>query len=73
MGKLGLLKGKEAICYPGFEDQLTGAVLSKEKIVESGFINTAMGAGVAVQFAIKLVEVLKGKAEAEKVSMSVCI
>jgi 4-methyl-5(b-hydroxyethyl)-thiazole monophosphate biosynthesis len=73
LGKLGLLKGKEAICYPGFEDQLTGAVLSKEKIVESGFISTAMGAGVAVQFAIKLVEVLKGKAEAEKVSMSVCI
>ena len=73
LGKLGLLKGKEAICYPGFEEQLAGAILSKEKIVESGFISTAMGAGVAVQFAIKLVEVLKGKAVAEKVSMSICI
>ena len=73
LGKLGLLKGKEAICYPGFEEQLTGAVLSKEKIVESGFISTAKGAGVAVQFAIKLVEILKGKAVAEKISLSVCI
>ena len=73
LGKLGLLNGKEAICYPGFEDQLEGAVLSNEKIVESGFIITAMGAGVALQFALRLVEILKGKELADKIAFSVCI
>jgi 4-methyl-5(b-hydroxyethyl)-thiazole monophosphate biosynthesis len=73
LGKLGLLKGKEAICFPGFEDQLEGAFLSKEKIVESGLISTAKGAGVALPFALKLVEILKGKALADQISLSVCL
>jgi len=73
IGKLGLLKGKEAICYPGFEGQLTGATLSNEKIVESGTISTAKGAGVAVQFALKLVEILRSKTVAEQIADSICI
>jgi len=71
LGKLGLLNGKEAICYPGFEDQLTGAVLSKEKVVKSGAISTAKGAGVAIQFSLKLVEELKGKQAADKIADSI--
>ena len=73
LGKLGLLNGIEAICFPGFENQLTGAKLSKEKIVESGIISTAKGAGVAVQFAIKLVEVLKGKISADQIATQICM
>jgi 4-methyl-5(b-hydroxyethyl)-thiazole monophosphate biosynthesis len=73
LGKLGLLKGKEAICFPGFENQLEGAILSKEKIVKSGTISTAKGAGVAVQFALKLVEELKGRMLAEKIAAAICV
>lgn len=73
LGKLGLLNGREAICFPGFEDQLTGATLSKEKMVESGNFSTAMGAGVAIQFALKLVEELKGKILAEQLASQICI
>jgi len=73
LGKLGLLKGIEAICYPGFEDQMEGAILSKEKIVESGTISTAKGAGVAIQFALKLVEILKGKSMADQIATSICM
>ena len=73
LGKLGLLKGKEAICFPGFEDQLEGAILSKEKIVKSGNFSTAKGAGVAIGFALKLVEELKGKSSAERISASICV
>ena len=73
LGKLGLLNGKEAICFPGFEDQLTGAKLSKEKMVESGNISTARGAGVAIQFALKLVEELKGKNLAEQLATQICV
>lgn len=48
LGKMGLLTGKEAICYPGFENQLQGAILSDNKIVKSGNIYTAKGAGVEI-------------------------
>lgn len=72
LGKLGLLKGKEAICYPGFEDQLEGAVLSKEKIVTTEFISTAKGAGLSIPFALKLVENLKGKTLADQVATAIC-
>jgi 4-methyl-5(b-hydroxyethyl)-thiazole monophosphate biosynthesis len=71
LGKMNLLKDKEAICYPGFEDQLYGAILSKEKIVKSGNISTAKGAGVAIQFALKLVEELKGKETADKIAAAI--
>ena len=43
------------------------------KIVKSGTILTAMGAGVAIQFAIRLVEELKGKTAAEHVASSICL
>lgn len=73
LGKLGLLNGKEAICFPGFENQLAGALLSKDKIVKSGQISTAKAAGVAIQFALKLVEELKGKTLADKIEASICL
>ena len=72
LGKLGILEGKEAICYPGFENQLFGATLSENKVVKSGTIITAQGAGVAVDLALKLVEELKGKLVAEKIANSIC-
>ena len=73
LGKMGLLKGQEAICYPGFEDQLVGAVLSENKMVKSGVISTAKGAGVALQFALQLVADLKGKTEADRIANSICL
>ena len=71
LGKLGILKGKEAICYPGFENNLEGAVLSKEKVVKDGNVVTAKGAGVAIPFALKIVETLKGKSVADNVADSI--
>jgi len=73
LGKLGLLNGKEAICFPGFEDQLEGAIISNEKMVQSGIYSTAKGAGVAIGFALKLVEELKGKSSADRISASICV
>lgn len=73
LGKMGILKGKEAICYPGFENKLQDAILSENKIVKSGNIYTAKGAGVAVQFALKLVEELKGSELAQQIADSICI
>ena len=68
LGKLGILEGKEAICYPGFEGNLTGATISKNSVVEDGNVITGKGPGVAVQFALKIVESLKGKETANQVA-----
>lgn len=71
LGKMNLLNGKDAVCYPGFEDKLYGAKLSNAKVVSSGNITTAKGAGVALQFALQLVEILKGKEAADKVAETI--
>lgn len=68
LGKLGLLKGKEAISYPGFEENLLGAKISDKTVVQSGNIITAKAPGVAIPFALKIVETLKGKEVADKVA-----
>ena len=60
LGDLGLLKGKKAICYPGFEERLTGATISDKKVVADGKILTAAGMGVAYEFGILIVEILCG-------------
>ncbi|MFW9598479.1 MAG: DJ-1 family glyoxalase III [Paludibacter sp.] len=59
-GQLGLLKGKEAVCYPGFEDKLLDATVSNEMQAQSGNVFTAKAAGVAMEFALTLVTKIKG-------------
>ena len=53
-GKMGLLKGHKATCYPGMEDTL-GCEALTEKVVESGHFITSRGAGTAIDFALALV------------------
>jgi 4-methyl-5(b-hydroxyethyl)-thiazole monophosphate biosynthesis len=72
LGKMGLLQGKEAICYPGFENQLHGALVSTSSVVQSGFITTAKGPGAAVDFALHLVGVLKGNDVMNQISAAIC-
>lgn len=67
LGKFGLLEGKKATCYPGFEDELLGAEKSKERVVLSENIITACGAGAAMEFGFAIADSLGLSAEAEKV------
>lgn len=57
LGHCGYLQGKVATCYPGFESELTGAILGTG-VVADGNIITASGAGVAIDFALALVRYL---------------
>ena len=68
LGKMGLLEGKEAISYPGFEPLLTGARISQSSIAKADNILTAKGPGVAIPFALKIVEELKGKEVAKQIA-----
>ena len=65
LGHKNLLKGKKATCFTGFEKDLIGAEVLNERVVKDGNIVTAYGAGAAFDFGFSLLEVLKGKAEAE--------
>lgn len=67
LGHRGLLKGREAICFPGYEDDLTGAKISEKYVVTDGKLITARGAGVAVDFALEIVKQLTDAQTADKI------
>ena len=71
LGELGILKGKRAICYPGFEDKLVGAEISDKNCVRDGMIITAAGMGAALSFSSELVSLLYGREKAEEILKSI--
>lgn len=66
LGHKGILRGRTAVCYEGFETQLDGAEIGSGAVAVDGNIITARGAGVAVQFALALVERAVSKAESDR-------
>ena len=71
LGKRGYLKGKRAICFPGFEEYLEGATIAKERVVRDGNVVTAAGMGVALDFGLALVAMLKGQTAADELRRAV--
>ena len=68
LGRWGLLEGKNAVCYPGMEEGLTGAQPQMDQgVVVAGKVITGRAAGSAFDFGLALVEALAGAAEADKV------
>lgn len=61
LGKKGLLNGKKATCFPGFEDYLEGACVVSDGVVTDGKIVTAKGAGVAWEFGSAIATLLVGE------------
>lgn len=68
LGNHGLLQGKNATCFPGFEDQLAGATLSEEAVVIDGNIITSRGFGTAIDFGLAIVEILTDHATAAELA-----
>ncbi len=58
LGHKGMLDGRKACCYPGFEKDLNGAEVSMEPVCVDGKIITARGMGCAIEFGLKIVEIL---------------
>ena len=65
LGKKGLLEGKEAICFPGFEEYLYGATVSDKSVCVDGKIITAKACGVALKFGKVIAEQFIGKEKAD--------
>lgn len=61
LGHKGLLIGKEATAFPGFEKDLEGAEISNAYVCSDGKFITARGAGVAVDFGLEIVAKLVSK------------
>ena len=55
-GRLGLLMGKKAVCFPGFEEYLEGVEVKTDLCVTDGNIITAKGAGAAMIFGARIVD-----------------
>jgi len=73
-GTMGLLKGKRATCYPGFEKYLEGATLETDKaVVVDGNIITGRGPGLTFDFALQLLEILEGKSKKEEVAKALLL
>lgn len=64
----GALEGKRATIYPGMEDCLAGAEATGEDVTADGNVITGKGPALAMEFALELVAVLKGKEAAEAVA-----
>lgn len=61
LGHMGLLDGKRATCFPGYEDTLAGAIVQDTGVVADGTIITARGAGCAAAFGFALASLLVGE------------
>lgn len=73
-GKRGLLNGKRAICYPGFEEYLTGAEIAKDaRVVTDSLITTGIGMGAAAEFGLELVSLLASPEAADKLARTAFI
>ena len=72
LGRRGLLEGKRAVCFPGFEDELVGATVDTENtVVRDGNTVTAKGMGAAFDFGLELVRCLCDGDVAENIRRSV--
>jgi protein deglycase len=73
LAKAGVLKGRTATCYPGFEDQLGDVKRSEQRVVSDRRVITSRGPGTALEFALAVVEELKGKSAADDVAAQMLI
>lgn len=71
LGHKGLLRGKRATCFPGFEDSLSGAVLAEDFVAVDGNFITAKGAGVSVDFGLEIVRSLYGRELSDKIRKTI--
>ncbi len=71
LGKYGYLQGKNACCYPGMEDKLTGAKTNTNPVNVDGKVITSRGLGTATEFAFALVEALVGKAKVDELKKAI--
>lgn len=67
LGALGILNGRNATCFPGFEEKLTGANYQKKPVVRDGNVITSRGMGTCIDFAGEIITALDSSQKAEEI------
>ena len=70
-GNLGLLKGREATCYPSMAEELKCAKYLAQPVVVSDHIITSRGMGTAIDFSLKIIELLLDKETADTLGRAI--
>ena len=68
LGQLGILEGKKATCYPGFEQMLDGATYTADLVTVDGNVTTAEGPAAAFPFAYDLLAQLVDKKTSDQIA-----
>lgn len=71
-GELGLLEGKNATVYPGFEGKLKGATPSYDGVTVDGNVITGRALGSSIDFALEIIKALEGEEKANSVAKQIC-
>lgn len=71
LGHRGILKGKKAGCYPGWEQHLEGAEISMEEATTDGHVITGRGMGCAIAFSLAIVAKLLGQQQADRIAETI--
>ena len=71
LAKLGIVGSSPAVCYPGKEPEMGEAEIVHEGVVRAGRLITGRAAGSSVDFALALIEALKGREEAERIAKQI--
>lgn len=73
LGRLGLLKGKKATCYPGFEGELAGATPTGELVETDGNVITGKGPAAAYLMGYAIIDYFKGHDMASQVAQGMLV
>ena len=73
LGGLGLLKGRKATCYPGFEEYLIGAETCGADVEVDGNVITGKGPSLVFKFGLALVAAIKGNPVAEETAVGMLL
>ncbi len=71
LGQNGILVGRQATCYPGFEDKLLEAEYVNTGIVTDGNVTTGRGMGVSVDMGLELLALLRDKETSERIKAQI--
>lgn len=71
LGGLGILRGKKATCYPGFEGALAGAEITGDGVVTDGNVTTARGLGYALDLGLELAGLLVDEKTASHIKTAI--
>lgn len=73
LGMNGILSGKKATCYPGFEGQLLGATYEDSSVVLSDNIITSKALGTVIDFSLSIITHFMGSKASEEIAQSIIV